>query len=223
MAIPAQQIGWSQKSKLLWNISKQLETLIQVAGNVSIDSSPWVFTPSEVSIFPTNQYGYTLYTGGWTYYDDGQTTSEIPFSRRFWSNGTSDTKFILSTNGYLFGVNADYQITANAQDLYLTPGGSLDDGDTQNFWYRNIGNDSKWKTSVLVYCGHYEAEQTPYSYILNIYRDSQYQYIENCCKINVGGDAGPNEAIENSSTATQVWRSDLLGTTWTYLGFGSIV
>ena len=33
MAIPAKQIGWSQKANLLWNISKQLETLIQVAGN----------------------------------------------------------------------------------------------------------------------------------------------------------------------------------------------
>ena len=27
MAIPSQQIGWSQKSKLLWQISKQLEYL----------------------------------------------------------------------------------------------------------------------------------------------------------------------------------------------------
>lgn len=30
MAIPSQQIGWSQRAKLLWNISKQLDTLIQV-------------------------------------------------------------------------------------------------------------------------------------------------------------------------------------------------
>jgi hypothetical protein len=33
MAIPSQQIGWSQKAKLLWNISKQLEKLIQVTAN----------------------------------------------------------------------------------------------------------------------------------------------------------------------------------------------
>jgi hypothetical protein len=32
MAIPSQQIGWSQKSKLLWNISKQLEYLTGVMG-----------------------------------------------------------------------------------------------------------------------------------------------------------------------------------------------
>ena len=33
MAIPSQQIGWSQKAKLLWQISKQLENLTRVAYN----------------------------------------------------------------------------------------------------------------------------------------------------------------------------------------------
>lgn len=32
MSIPSQQIGWSQKSKLLWNISKQLERLNGIMG-----------------------------------------------------------------------------------------------------------------------------------------------------------------------------------------------
>lgn len=35
MAIPSKQIGWSQKANLLWNISKQLETLTKVMGNVT--------------------------------------------------------------------------------------------------------------------------------------------------------------------------------------------
>jgi hypothetical protein len=35
MAIPSQQIGWSQKSKLLWQISKQLEQLIRVTGQLT--------------------------------------------------------------------------------------------------------------------------------------------------------------------------------------------
>ncbi len=39
MAIPSQQIGWSQKAKLLWNISKQLENLIKVAGNVQLTTT----------------------------------------------------------------------------------------------------------------------------------------------------------------------------------------
>jgi hypothetical protein len=32
MAIPSQQIGWGQKAKLLWQISKQLEALTGVMG-----------------------------------------------------------------------------------------------------------------------------------------------------------------------------------------------
>jgi len=32
MSIPSQQIGWSQKAKLLWNIAKQLEQLTKVMG-----------------------------------------------------------------------------------------------------------------------------------------------------------------------------------------------
>ncbi len=39
MAIPSQQIGWSQRAKLLWNISKQLENLIKVAGNVELTTT----------------------------------------------------------------------------------------------------------------------------------------------------------------------------------------
>ena len=33
MAIPSRQIGWGTKSNLLWQISKQLETLIRVTYN----------------------------------------------------------------------------------------------------------------------------------------------------------------------------------------------
>jgi len=50
MAIPSQQIGWSQKSKLLWYISKQLEKLTQVAGNA-------VITPQITG-------GWSVVTGG---------------------------------------------------------------------------------------------------------------------------------------------------------------
>lgn len=35
MAIPAKQIGWSQESNLLWQISKQLERLIQVTSSIT--------------------------------------------------------------------------------------------------------------------------------------------------------------------------------------------
>ena len=35
MKIPNRQIGWSQESNLLWQISKQLEQLIKVTANLT--------------------------------------------------------------------------------------------------------------------------------------------------------------------------------------------
>lgn len=49
MAIPSQQIGWSQRAKLLWQISKQLENLIKVAGNVQLPTT----TTTSTTVAPT--------------------------------------------------------------------------------------------------------------------------------------------------------------------------
>lgn len=49
MAIPVQQIGWSQKSKLLWNISKQLERLTGVVGR----NIPSPTTTTTTTVAPT--------------------------------------------------------------------------------------------------------------------------------------------------------------------------
>jgi hypothetical protein len=230
MAIPARQIGQpsSTKAQLLWNISKQLETLIKVAGNVYIPQCPantWTFTAGDTSIFPTSTTGYTLYEGSWTQYDDGQATDPVSFAGDLLIDGSTENSFYLSTNGYFYTSNVEFDINGNQQDLYLTPGDPLDDGDTQNFWYQNTGDASKWKTSILVYCGHCcgsPNQQTPYSYILNIYKDSEYQYIETVCKTNAGGSSGPQTNPEDSDVLTQVWQSDPNGTTWTYLGFGNV-
>lgn len=233
MAIPSRQIGQpsSTKAQLLWNISKQLENLIKVAGNVVITpptppvSPTWTFNSGVDLSFPTNQDGYTLYQGGFTNYDDGDAIEPVLYAGTFNSYGQSDTQFILSTNGYLTGTNTNFRINGNQQDLFLTPGDSLLDGDTQNFWYQNTSDANKWKTSVLVYCGHCcgsPQQNVPYSYILNIYQDAQYQYIETRVKSYNGGQAGPNGFTQNSETTSQVWQSPLDGSGWTYLGFGSV-
>ena len=39
MAISSKQIGWSNESNLLWNISKQLEILAQVTYNAGTTTS----------------------------------------------------------------------------------------------------------------------------------------------------------------------------------------
>lgn len=58
MGIPSQQIGWSQKDKLLWNISKQLEQLTQVAGNIQIDPvvPTTTTTTTTIALFNTTIY-----------------------------------------------------------------------------------------------------------------------------------------------------------------------
>ena len=51
MAIPSRQIGWSQESNLLWNISKQLERLSGVMGSIPVSSSSVEFYANLAS-FP---------------------------------------------------------------------------------------------------------------------------------------------------------------------------
>lgn len=53
MGIPNQQIGWSQKSKLLWQISNQLDKLIRVAGargaNVTTTTTTTTASPTTTT------------------------------------------------------------------------------------------------------------------------------------------------------------------------------
>jgi hypothetical protein len=64
MAIPSRQIGWSQKANLLWQISKQLEILTQVAGNVVI--APQTATYYNVAGCERMEYHVIKYTGAGT-------------------------------------------------------------------------------------------------------------------------------------------------------------
>jgi hypothetical protein len=63
MAIPSQQIGWSQKSKLLWQISKQLEQLTGIlykGGTTTTTSSSTSSTSTTSTTTTAATYGYTL-------------------------------------------------------------------------------------------------------------------------------------------------------------------
>lgn len=203
---------------------------ISIQAFIVASSEVWNFVSASNLTFPTDQSGYTLYTGGWTNVDDGNATDPVSYAGTFYTNGVADTQFYLSTNGYIYGVNNSLYLQGNQQDLYLTAGEALLDGDVQNFWYKNEVIGNKWKTSVLVYCGHCcgtPAQQTPYSYILNIYKDATTQYIETRVKTLDGGQstgaAGPNGPWSvQSSTASQVWSSTDNGANWTYLGYGTV-
>ena len=49
MAIPSRQIGWSTKSNLLWEISKQLEALTSILGR----NIPVTTTSTTTTVPPT--------------------------------------------------------------------------------------------------------------------------------------------------------------------------
>jgi hypothetical protein len=70
MAISAKQIGWSQQSSLLWNISKQLENLIKVTSKVSVSGGGNPPTPTGIPFqdYPpaglTSEGAKFIYTDG---------------------------------------------------------------------------------------------------------------------------------------------------------------
>jgi hypothetical protein len=49
MAIPSRQIGWSTKSNLLWQISKQLEQLIKVTASLTTTTSTTTVAPTTTT------------------------------------------------------------------------------------------------------------------------------------------------------------------------------
>ena len=54
MAIPSQQIGWSQRAKLLWYIAKQLEQLIGVMGkNIPVTTTTTTTIPPTTTTTTT--------------------------------------------------------------------------------------------------------------------------------------------------------------------------
>jgi hypothetical protein len=62
MAIPSQQIGWSQRAKLLWNISKQLENLTKVMYNRGSQTATYY----NVAGCERMEYHVIKYTGSGT-------------------------------------------------------------------------------------------------------------------------------------------------------------
>ena len=212
--------------------STQLPPVPKPTGSYFFDSSTLLSWPSSTT-------GYTLYTGGFTSNDDGNTISPISSISSFAMNQTSSNQIYVSTNGYItLGagrgnivggpaiINGYATIAGNPSDLWLSPGLGLDDGDTQNLYYlsgSSGGNKSYIK--FIIYSGVYEAETTPSSYLLNLYIDNIYQWVETRVKSNTFGTTGPYNATsvaQPASTISKVWIGDLAGQNWVYLGTGSV-
>jgi hypothetical protein len=119
-------------------------------------------------------------------------------------------------------------MTANPGDNWLEPGLVNSDGESHNLYY-TTGDDNygRYYVKLLVHGGTYSVPTIPTSWLANFYIDTQYQWLEVMIKSTsvVRGNSGPYNAVDVSQTASttsQVWRGDLNGQNWVYLGNGSI-
>ena len=189
--------------------------------------------------FPISTTGYIVYAGGFTSNDDGYSNSPITLPVAFSINAQSSTSLYMSTNGYFTLTSGDPSILSgpttpnpstmagNPNDNWLQPGLINSDGDTQNWWYQTGSNGTgKYYVKNIVYGGTYGATTTQTSWLANFYRDSTYEWFETRIKSNSRGNAGPYNAssvAQTAATTSRVWRGDLNGQNWTYLGTGSVI
>ena len=199
----------------------------------------WSYNNSVNLSWPSNTVGYTLYNGGVTSIDDGYTNNPILSLDNFEMDNQGPTNQIyVSTNGYItFGSGSSAIIQSpqqqsspaavcgNPSDNWLQSGLVMTDGDTQNIYYMTGGTVGRSYVKFIVYGGTYGAATSPTSWLLNYYIDGQYQWVETRVKNTVRGNAGPynvSDVSQVASTTSKVWRGDLNGQNWVYLGTGSI-
>ena len=182
--------------------------------------------------------GYTQYTGSYTSIDDGSSTRSATLPVAFSMNATSSTAVFMSTNGFFTlasgngGIYSSPQqlsgmLAGNPGDNWLQNGLTMTDGDQQYWWYK-VSSDGSGKYNIKNICfnGVYGNSTFPRSWLGNLYRDSTYQWYETRVKLNTAGTVGPynGSSVEQSaSTTSRVWRGDLNGQNWTYMGTGSVV
>lgn len=217
----------------------QAKNYLNANGYWTSYSDVWQYDSLTVLSWTDNTDGYTLLTGGVTQVDDGYWVNPITIPTYYTNNQTSSNLYI-STNavvtlgsGYAVCCPNSPQtssdpalISGNAGDMYANPGASLTDGTTMNAYYRITQNGDRTKIELKVFQAILSAQNSPYSYQLNLYRDSTYQWVETRVKTNTAGYVGPYNAVDVSqpaSTTSKVWRGDLLGQNWVYLGNGTVI
>lgn len=216
----------------------QCNTYLNANGMWSSYIDTYRYDPTTFLSWPASSAGYTLYNGGFTSVDDGYSNSPIVLPIAFETNNQSSSNLYLSTNGYFTLTSGDGVIrsspdnpnpatmAANPGDNWLQPGLTNSDGDVQN-WYYKTGTDGggKYYAKLLVYAGTFGAQTTPTSYVINFYRDQMFEWLETRVKSNTRGDAGPYNLSyvgQASSTTSKVWRGDLNGQNWVYMGTGTV-
>jgi hypothetical protein len=186
------------------------------------------------------------YTSGWTSFDDGFNTNQIPLSGTWYMNGNGYTTAFASTNGYItFGsgstgiLSSPQQfnpcIGGNMGDQWLQPGLALTGGDTQGFWTwsGSFVNDgvTVFRTIIIANTGQYGSTATPRGYTMCLWSWGSQQFIT--VRLRGGSNAtnatgsGPyngsgSVAQQPSNTYPLVWRSTNNGVNWTYIGQGDV-
>lgn len=219
-------------------------------------SDGWQFSSTPLT-WPSTS-GYTLYPGGdanWTQLGSPKqfsfTTLPTTATTSFFIEGTGFTDFYFGMQGGIssssnigpvafsspffaipnktvYACNASNGSPAGPINLY-TPGNTLSDGDVQNL-YTLVDNDgAKHYVKFAFFTGGTGAATTPYSFLINMYRDNSFQWFECMAKTNAKASpalCGPYDSLsvgQLNSTTSQVWRGNLTGTSWTYMGTGSVV
>lgn len=194
---------------------------------------------------------YTVYSGGFTQTnifipgnDEGYTNTPIILPVAFSTNNQSSTNLYVSTNGYFtLGSGANNidpyggpyssnpaTMGGNVGDNVIYPGAISDDGDAQNIWYTTGSVGDVAFVKLIVLGGRYGSLISHTSWTANFYRDvnSGYQWYETRVKsaFSVRNSTGPYNAVnvlQSPSTTSRVWRGDLNGQNWVYMGTGSVI
>ena len=204
-------------------------------------------------IWPTSYSSYSKLTGGYTPNgDSGSSTNSINIPL-FYMNGTSFTELKFGTDGTINFQEPPYdggegcppgefdsgstiiqQINGNVGDLEIIDDSVLTDGDVSGCYYKTSSTGSDKYAKLLVVVGTYSGQE-PASFLVNLYRDTSYQWIEVLIKSGLGDELNPasgcrvgpyNAAVDVSqeqSNISMVWRGSLNGTNWEYMGTGSVI
>ena len=217
----------------------QAKTWLNSNGYWTSYSDTWKYDSVNNLPWTDDTTGYTLLTGGVTAVDDGYWVNPITIPTFYTNNQTSPSLYISTNAVVTLGVgygtccpsspqtsSNPALISGNAGDMYANPGVALTDGTIMNAYYKITQNGDKTQIELKVFQAILSAQNSPYSYQLNLYRDSTYQWVETRVKTGIAGNVGPYNNIDVSQPASQtsqVWRGDLFGQNWVYMGTGTVV
>jgi len=142
MGIPSKQIGWGAEENLLWQISKQLEYLTGVAGNI----------PAPVSLYSGTFFDTTLQTnGGATVANQVLINSVQDADTNGFTIGPNSRINIINTAIYYINLNLQFVFTGGASSYNITTWYTINDVIVPNsgFTFDTTGAQNDQTLAVL--------------------------------------------------------------------------